>query len=128
MLPAAFVMFVAVAVAGQGYSKVERDRDAAQVAKAWFVSLIQGETAVTTSLSAVPFSFDKKQVVKTLTDLKKLYEQIVRKKGKRDIKPTSIKIQSTDDNKVEVVLMVGDESVVVEVDPGEVYRVVGFWD
>ena len=117
-----------MAWAGPGYTKVERDKDATQVAKAWFTSLMQGDTAITTSLSAMPFSFDRKQEVKRYSDLKKLFDQIVEKKGKRDIKPTSVKIESSSNEKVEVVLMIEDEGVVVAVKPGEVVRVVGFWD
>ena len=127
-LPASVALLAAVAWAGPGYTKVERDKDATQVAKAWFTSLMQGDTAITTSLSAVPFSFDRKQEVKRYSDLKKLFDQIVEKKGKRDIKPTSVKIESSSNEKVEVVLMIEDEGVVVAVKPGEVFRVVGFWD
>ena len=127
-LPASVALLAAVAWAGPGYTKVERDKDATQVAKAWFTSLMQGDTAITTSLSAVPFSFDRKQEVKRYSDLKKLFDQIVEKKDKRDIKPTSVKIESSSNEKVEVVLMIEDEGVVVAVKPGEVFRVVGFWD
>ena len=127
-LPASVALLAAVAWAGPGYTKVERDKDATQVAKAWFTSLMQGDTAITTSLSAMPFSFDRKQEVKRYSDLKKLFDQIVEKKGKRDIKPTSVKIESSSNEKVEVVLMIEDEGVVVAVKPGEVFRVVGFWD
>jgi len=128
-LPASVALLAAVAWAGPGYNtKVERDKDATQVAKAWFTSLMQGDTAITTSLSAVPFSFDRKQEVKRYSDLKKLFDQIVEKKGKRDIKPTSVKIESSSNEKVEVFLMIEDEGVVVAVKPGEVFRVVGFWD
>jgi hypothetical protein len=127
-LLAATAVHATVALAAPGYAKVERDRDATQVAKAWFTSLIQGETAVTTSLSVTPFLFDNKQEVKTLTNLKRLYDQIVKDKGKRNVKPTSVKIQSSSDKKVEIVLMIEDEGIVVIVKPGEAYRVVGFRD
>lgn len=105
-----------------------RNNSATQVARTWFTSLMRGETAVTTSLSAVPFSFDRKQEVKTLTDLKKLYDRVVKNKGKRDLKPTSVKIESSSAEKVEIVLMIEDEGIVVTVKPGEAFRVVGFWD
>lgn len=127
-LPAAIAVFANVALAGPGCTKAECDRNAIQVAKEWFTSLIQGETTVTTALSAVPFSFDNKQQVKTLVDLKKLFDQIVKDKGARDIKPTSATIQSSSDKKVEVVLMINDEGVVIDVEPGDAFRVVGFRD
>ena len=108
--------------------KVERDKNATQVASAWFVSLMKGDTAVTTSLSATPFSFDRKQEIKTLPELKKLYDQIVGKKGKRDLKPTSIKVHSSSPEEVEVLIMIEDEAIAVTVKPGESFRVVGFSD
>jgi hypothetical protein len=126
-LPVVVVLSAAVP-AGSGDATVERERDATQVAMAWFTSLMQGETAVTTSLSAVPFSFDKKEEVKTYADLKKLYDQIVAKKGKRNLKPESVRIESSSSEKVEVVLMVGGEGILIVVRPGEAFRVVGFSD
>ena len=122
----ALLMMVAQAVPEN--EKEVRNDSAAQVARTWFTSLMRGETAVTTSLSAVPFSFDRKQEVKTLTDLKKLYDRVVKNKGKRDLKPTSVKIESSSAEKVEIVLMIEDEGIVVTVKPGEAFRVVGFWD
>jgi hypothetical protein len=112
--------------AGEDVSR--RNEDARQVAEAWFTSLMTGRTAVTTSLSAVPFSFDRKQTVESLTDLRNLYDQIVAKQGKRDLKPTAVKIESSSSKNVEVVVMIEDEGVVVSVKPGEAFRVVGFWD
>ena len=128
---AAVVVFSAsVATADRVDTNVERDESAMQVAKAWFTSLMQGETAVTTSLSGVPFNFDGKQQVKTHSELKQLYDQVVEKKGKRDLKPTSIKIKSSSPERVEVILMIedDDEGITVLVKPGEAFRVVGFVD
>ena len=128
---AAVVVFSAsIATADQVDTNVERDESAKQVAKAWFTSLMQGETAVTTSLSGVPFNFDGKQQVKTYSELKQLYDQIVAKKGKRDVKTTSIKIKSSSPEKVEVILMIenDDEGITVLVKPGAAFRVVGFVD
>ena len=128
---AAVVVFSAsVATADRVDTNVERDDSAMQVAKAWFTSLMQGETAVTTSLSDVPFNFDGKQQVQTHSDLKQLYDQVVAKKGKRDLKPTSIRVKSCSPEKVEVILMIedDDEGIDVLVKPGEAFRVVGFVD
>jgi len=108
--------------------KSERDKNAEQVAKAWVVSLMQGETAVTTSLSATPFAFDKKQQIKTLSELRVLYEQIVEKKGKRDPKLTSVKIKTSTPESVEVLVTIQGEGMVIAIKPGEAFRVVGFWD
>ena len=79
---AALVVFSASnATAVRADTNVERDESAMQVAKTWFTSLMQGETAVTTSLSGVPFNFDGKQQVKTHLELKQLYDQVVDRKA-----------------------------------------------
>jgi hypothetical protein len=128
VLAVSVALVAATVWAAPDAAKVERDKNATQVAKAWFTSLMQGETAVTTSLSAVPFSFDRKHEVKTLLELKELYDQIVNKKGKRDLKATSVKVNTSSPEKVEVVLMIEDEGVAVTVRPGEAFRVIGFSD
>ena len=121
-------LLAALARGASPEDEARRNEDAAQIAKAWFTSLMAGETAVTTALSGVPFSFDRKQEVKTLGELRELYDQIVAKKGKRDLKPTSVKIASSSPKNVAVVLMIDDEAVVVSVKPGEAFRAVGFED
>lgn len=121
-------LLAALAQAGSCEEAAERNKSATQVAKAWFTSLMQGETAVTTSLSAVPFAFDSKQEVKSLVELKKLYDRVVERKGKRDIKPTSIRVASSSAEKVEVIVMIEDEAVAISVRPGDAFRVVGFRD
>ena len=83
---------------------------------------------MTTSLSEVPFSFDRKQEVGDLKQLRNIYDQIVSKKGKRDLVPSSIEVKSPEPEKVEVVLMVGDEGVLVLIKPGDAYKVIGFSD
>ena len=129
LLAPVVVYSAAVAMADPADTNVQRDTNAEQVANAWFTSLMQGQTAVTTSLSEVPFDFDRKQGIKTHVDLKRLYDQVVEKKGKRDLKPTSIKIKSFSAEKVEVVLTIqDDEGILVTVKPGDAFRVVGFSD
>ena len=127
LLATVIVYSAAVATADPPDTNVQRDTNAKQVARAWFTSLMQGRTSVTTSLSEVPFDFDKKQEIKTHSDLNRLYDQIVEKRGKRDLKPTSIKIKSSSAEKVEVVLIIkDDEEIVVTIKPKEAFRVVGF--
>ena len=72
------------------------DGEAVQVASAWFTSLMQGNTAVTTSLSAVPFDFDEQQEIATLAELKTLYKAVVMNKGKRDIGIASAEVDRSD--------------------------------
>lgn len=136
LLATAIVYSVAIAMADPTDTDDQRDTNAEQVAKAWFTSLVQGQTAVTTSLSEVPFDFDRKQEVKTHSDLKRLYDQVVEKKGTRDLTPNSIQIKSSSAEKVEVVLTIADdegtlsglEQVLVTIKPGDAFRVVGFSD
>lgn len=131
------ILFSAVCVLGLAVAFVQaapsqdedkRNEEASTVAKAWFESWMKGQTDVTTSLSAIPFAFDKKQEVKSFPELKKLYEQVVAKKGKRDLNPTSVKIKSSSPENVVVILMIEDEGIAVSVRPGEHFRVVGFRD
>ena len=126
----ATVFFASLATADRINSNDDRDKNATQIAKAWFVSLMEGETAVTTTLSGVPFEFDGKQQVKTHTELKRLYDQVVANKGKRNLKPASMKIKSSTPDMVEVTLMIDedDEGINVLVKPGDTFRVVGFVD
>jgi len=114
----------------------KRAEKAMQVAKAWFESLMRGETAVTTSLSAVPFAWDRVKVIESLGELESMYEAVVAEKGKRAIKPTAVKV-ATDEKKADgakpvdrivVHVMIGDEAIAVCVRPGDAYKVVGFSD
>ncbi len=108
----------------------ERNNNATQIAKAWFTSLTEGETAVTTSLSSIPFDLDGKKVVATIPELKKIYQQVIEKKGKRSVKITSVKVESSTPDKVVLVLTIkdDDEAIRVFVKPSEAFKVVGFKD
>lgn len=128
MVLAASLGLVTATVGAAPDGKAERNNHAIQVAKAWFISLMQGETAVTTSLSAVPFSFDGKHDIKTLAELKTFYDQVVEKKGKRDLKPGAVEVKSSSPETVVVSLAIDDEGIAITVKPGEACRVVGFRD
>ena len=104
----------------------EHDQKAKEVASAWFVSLMKGETELAISLSAVPFNFGNELEVHSTTELKNVYDGVVAKKGIREIKPTSAKIESTSNSRIEVVLFIGDEKVYVTIQPGDNFLVVGF--
>lgn len=108
--------------------RLERDPDAVQVARAWFNSLVEGETAVTLALSSVPFDFDGHWSIESMTDLKNRYDEVIASKGRRDIDLTSIEIESSSEGKAVVLIWVEDEKVRVEVESGDVFRVVGFSD
>jgi hypothetical protein len=128
-VPFVAVVLATMAFAGPANAVDERDKSATQVAKTWFTSLMGGDAAVTTSLSAVPFSFEGKEV-KTLPELEALYKQVIEKRGKRNLKATSVKIESSSPEKVVVVLMIegGDEGIMISVKPADAFRVVGFKD
>jgi hypothetical protein len=131
MMIVALVLFSnSVISADPGFPPDERDEIALQVAKAWFTSLMKGETAVTTALSDVPFSFDGKRNVESHGELKQIFDQVVARKGKRDLKPESAKIKSSSPDKIEVALKIesDDEGIVITIKPEPAYRVVGFRD
>ncbi len=129
-LPITVIVLATMAFAGPDQAPEERDKVATQAAKTWFTSLVGGEPAVTTALCAVPFSFDGKMEIKTLPELEKLYGDIIKEKGKRDLKPVFVKIESSAPEKVVVILTIegDDQKIAVSVKPGEVFRVIGFRD
>jgi hypothetical protein len=130
LAPLFAIIIGGVASAAPDDAKTIRDDTSAQVAKAWFISLMQGDTAVTASLSEAPFSFDSKQEIATITELKKLYDQVVEKKGKRNLKVASSKVSLSTPEKVTVLIEIegDDETISVDVKPGEAFRVIGFKD
>jgi hypothetical protein len=142
------IVVVAVLAFGTGICRAEdqaanrtdekRHAKAEQVARAFFVSLTQGDTAVTTALSDVPFALDRKRTIESISELEKLFETVVEEKGRRDIKPTEIKVVA-DENEIQedafpadyimVLLIIGDEEgVTLCVRPGDTFRVVGLSD
>ena len=91
---------------------------------------MQGDTAVTASLSEAPFSFDGKHEIATIIELKKLYDQVVEKKGKRNLKVSSTEVILSTPEKVTVTVAIegDDETITVVVKPGESFRVIAFRD
>ena len=133
---AGYIM-IAVAADQPNLSSAARPDKAKQVAATWFESLMCGDTAVTTALSDVPFALDRKRVIESLSELEKIYEQVVSGKGIRYMRVTDIKIHEDkaeilDDtfpfDRIIVHMKVGNEHVAVCVKPGDAFRVVGFSD
>jgi hypothetical protein len=121
----------------QEQAKDTREAKAKQVASAWFQSLMRGDTAVTTALSDVPFAMDRKQTIESIGELEKMLESVVKEKGKREIKPSAIKIaedqieiqkQAFPANFIIVHIMIDDEGVALCVKPGDTFKVVGLSD
>ncbi len=117
--------------------RVKRAEKAKQIAVAYFDALIQGNTAVSTSLSAVPFAWDGKETIESLPELEKGYEAIVADKGKRQIKATKVEIAAGKreiaddvfpDDRIVVRVWIDDEAIAICVRPGDAYKVVGFRD
>ncbi|MFK7909699.1 MAG: hypothetical protein AB8F34_03770 [Akkermansiaceae bacterium] len=130
LAPLFAILIVGMASAAPDDAKTVRDASSVQVAKAWFVSLMQGDTAVTASLSETPFSLDGKHEIANMGELKKIYDQVVDKKGKRNLKVVSTKVNLSTPEKVTVLITVeGDEETIsVFVKPGDAFRVIGFKD
>jgi hypothetical protein len=130
LAPLVAIIVASVASAAPDDAKTIRDDASTQVAKTWFISLMQGDTAVTASLSEAPFSFDGKHEIATIEELKKLYDQVVEKKGKRNVKVASTKVSLSTPEKVTVSITIegDDETISVVVKAGAAFRVIGFRD
>jgi hypothetical protein len=114
----------------------------AKLAAAWVTHLLAGRVEEVMALSAVPFSWDRKEVVKTADDLRKLFQQVAAKKGARDWTPDAAEALTGDATAdalkkhslledatiVPVKITVKGESIVVLVKPGPEPKVVGSSD
>jgi hypothetical protein len=130
LAPLIAIFIGSMASAAPNDAKTVRDVDSVQVAKTWFISLMQGDTAVTASLSEAPFSLDGTKEIATIGELKKIYDQVVKKKGKRNLKVASTKVNLSTAEKVTVLITIegDDETISVFVKPGDACRVIGFRD
>ncbi len=108
----------------------ERNNNATQVALAWATSLTQGKTAVTASLSSIPFNFDGEDVIKAFPELNKRYKEVIETKGKRNMMITSVTIESSSPEKIVLLLTVEGtkDTIKVFVKTSETFRVTGFTD
>lgn len=61
------------------------EQAAKDCATAWFEALISGDLFGAASRAGVPFSVDRKQVLATYEDVKKMHEKIIGDKGKREV-------------------------------------------
>ena len=130
LAPLFAILIGGMASAASDDAETVRDDASVKVAKAWFISLMQGHTAVTASLSEAPFSLDGKREIATMGELKKIYDQVVEKKGKRNLKVASTKVNLSTPEKVTVLITVegDDKTISVFVKPGDAFRVIGFRD
>ncbi len=114
-----------------------REEMAKQVATAWASSLFRGEVAVTAALSDVPFAMDRKMTIDSMSELNKVFGEVLGSKGKRDLTITDVKVTKTSDailnnvypaSYIVVELKVDGEGVQLCVKPGDAFRVVGLSD
>jgi len=117
--------------------KGESVEEAKKLAKMWFIALMGGKVADVLAVSDVPFSWDRKKVIEDKADLEAMYEEVVAKKGARDVKPTKVEVaagsrafleKGMPKDRVVVHLFVEDERVAVCIRPGKELKVVGFSD
>jgi len=99
--------------------------------------LTSGDVGVATSLSDVPFAWDRKEIVESISELEEMYKGVVANKGRRNLKATEIKLvddksEISDDafpiDRIMVAVMIEDESITICVKPGDKFKVVGFSD
>lgn len=134
-----FATLPAVALSQSPSNKAQevRAKKATQIAKAMVECLLNGQTAVATSLSDVPFAWDRKEVIESLVELESRFNAVVESKGDRSVRATKVEVRRDDKavpkdaapiDLIIVVAWIGDEAIEVAIKPGDAYRVVGFSD
>lgn len=122
------LIITSISSAAADDAKNIRDDASTQVAKAWFISFANGDTAVTTALSEVPFNFGGIIEVKKIPVLKMMYDDVLRRKKKLNLKIAAAKVTESTPEKVTVSITVegDDKTISIFVKPGETFRVIGF--
>ena len=112
---------------------------AKQIATEWLDSSFRGDTAVTTALSDVPFAFDRKRTIETISEVEEFLESMVQSKGERELNVLDVSI-ITDENEIlnkafpanYIVVFIqldkGGDGVKLCVKPGDTFKVVGLSD
>jgi hypothetical protein len=75
-------------------SAVETPQDQAQAA-AYFEAIVAGDVEKANALIDVPYSFDRKSILRTVEEVDAVHKQIAEKKGKRPV--PKYKIAKTDE-------------------------------
>jgi hypothetical protein len=117
------------------FSADEPPKSQAQAA-AYFEALTTGDLEKANSLAGIPFSLDRKRILKTADEVGALHKQIAESKGKRPV--PKYKIATTDKapkldpalfpKYVAYRIVIGDESLDIYVSVGEAPKVLGFSD
>ncbi len=75
----------------------ERDAPGAgeSLARLYFVALTEGDTKTADKIVTTPYYLDRKAVLKTLPEVKKLHQKILASKGKRKVPVFTVTISDT---------------------------------
>lgn len=105
-------------------------------AAAYFEALTTADVEKANSLAGIPFSLDRKKILKTAEEVGAMHKKIAESKGKRPV--PKYKIASTDKapkldaelfpKYVAFRLTIGDESIDIYVSAGEAPKILGFSD
>ncbi|MFN0016740.1 MAG: hypothetical protein ACKVP0_00690 [Pirellulaceae bacterium] len=105
-------------------------------AAAYFEALTTGDVEKANSLAGIPFSLDRKRILKTADEVNAIHKQIVESKGKRPV--PKYKIAPTDKapkldpalfpKYVAFRVVIDDESLDIYVSVGEAPKILGFSD
>lgn len=127
------------AVAAEGWAATDEKQPAARdVAAGYFTAIFQGDLDGIMAVVAAPFSFDRKEVLKSKDEVRQKHAQIVGKKGKRKVPEYTIALTdgapALDRNvfpayEVWRITIAGrKESIDIYVSKGETPRVIGLSD
>lgn len=116
-----------------------RKRSAGEtVAAAYFDALIGGDVEKADALATVPYSFDRKEVLTEMAQVKEKHRAIVGKKGKRKVPEYTVSVPTDApelDRKVfpaylvfRIAIVGDDEYVDIYVTKGDAPKVMGFSD
>ncbi len=62
------------------------------IAVAYFKALMEGEAESVNAVVAAPFSFDRKEILRTKEEVEKKHQQILAKKGKRKVPEYTVSV------------------------------------
>ena len=131
----AIVSVILSLVCSSAFSADDPPKGQAEAA-AYFEALTTADVEKANSLAGIPFSLDRKKILKTAEEVGATHKKIAESKGKRPV--PKYKIASTDKapkldpelfpKYVAFRLAIGDESIDIYVSVGEAPKVLGFSD
>ena len=118
-------------------ASIERTDTAVRVAQEWFAAKMKADTAALIRLSALPFAWDRKEIIETEKEYEAFLTKAFNRKGARAVPVVTSSVTSDKsvilDNcfpvdRVIVTLSIEEEGIEICVRPGDEYKVVGFSD